>query len=77
MSVSEPDVSTLLMLRSQAVTRGESKYFTGKPCKHGHISPRYTITAACVACAIAQAKKTKAVEAERFYAAKLLRDARA
>ncbi len=40
----------------EAKTRAEGKqyslahYFTGKPCKRGHISKRYTGTGICIAC---------------------------
>lgn len=30
---------------------GSVPYFTGKPCKHGHVSPRYS-SAKCRACAL-------------------------
>ena len=30
--------------------KGENTYFTGKPCKHGHISPRYTGSHGCIQC---------------------------
>ena len=33
-----------------AKTAGEMFYFTGKPCKHGHISKRYTATQICHEC---------------------------
>lgn len=36
--------------RKEAVTLGLSKYWTGKPCKKGHMSPRYTASGACIAC---------------------------
>ena len=36
--------------RRQAADAGESKYFTGKPCKHGHTGPRYTCSGICCAC---------------------------
>ncbi len=29
-------------------------YLTGTACKHGHLSKRYTVTARCVVCALAQ-----------------------
>jgi hypothetical protein len=28
----------------------KKRYFTGKPCKHGHIAERYTASHACVVC---------------------------
>lgn len=39
-----------LATRAEAKAAGEKKYFTGKPCKHGHISERYTCTGQCVRC---------------------------
>jgi len=33
-----------------AVASGERYYFTGKPCKHGHISKRWTYNGCCVEC---------------------------
>jgi hypothetical protein len=35
--------------RSQAIKDGQKLYFTGKPCKHGHISPRF-VFGACLEC---------------------------
>lgn len=29
---------------------GSRRYFTGKPCKHGHLAPRLTSTATCMQC---------------------------
>lgn len=31
-------------------------YFTGKPCKHGHISKRYTCKGTCVECVVVEAR---------------------
>ena len=36
--------------RKQAKLNGEQHYFTGKPCKHGHISKRVTANGACMEC---------------------------
>lgn len=36
--------------RHEALLAGERKYRTGKPCKHGHLSLRWTIDGACVEC---------------------------
>jgi hypothetical protein len=35
--------------RSQAIKDGDKVYFTGKPCKHGHTSPRLVV-GACLEC---------------------------
>lgn len=34
----------------EAKLAGSIKYFTGKPCKKGHISPRFTSTRHCIEC---------------------------
>lgn len=44
-----------IILRAEAVELGLKKYFTGKSCKHGHISERYTKTRICIACLAVQA----------------------
>lgn len=36
--------------RAAARTQGLKRYFTGKPCKRGHIAERYVAKAVCVAC---------------------------
>jgi hypothetical protein len=37
-------------LRQQAIANGEKHYFTGKPCKHGHVAPRHVLQNRCVTC---------------------------
>lgn len=44
-----PYVGPIVTLR-EAVERGLPRYFLGRPCKHGHLSDRYTSNANCVAC---------------------------
>jgi len=36
--------------RREAIALRVRQYFTGKPCRKGHISARYTLTALCVQC---------------------------
>lgn len=36
--------------RNAALLSGSGYYFTGKPCKHGHLSKRYTVSGACCKC---------------------------
>lgn len=38
------------LTRAEATTYGLSKYWTGKPCVHGHHSPRYTANGICCEC---------------------------
>jgi hypothetical protein len=35
---------------SEAIENNLSRYITGKKCKHGHLSERYTRTRTCIAC---------------------------
>lgn len=39
-----------IMTRAEAKAQGQSTYFTGKPCKHGHVSRRRTSGGNCLAC---------------------------
>lgn len=43
-----------ILSRSDAIARQQRHYFTGRPCKHGHVAPRYVQSCTCVEC-IAQA----------------------
>ena len=43
--MSEP----VMMSRAEAKAEGLARYFTGKPCKHGHVAERY-LWGACVEC---------------------------
>lgn len=39
-----------IITRQEAIRKRLSKYFTGKPCKSGHIAERYLINSACEDC---------------------------
>lgn len=39
-----------LQTRNAALEAGEPRYYTGRPCKHGHLSERYTKNSACIDC---------------------------
>lgn len=39
-----------ILTRRQAVATGAKRYFTGKPCVHGHVSERRTSDRQCLAC---------------------------
>jgi len=43
------DTTNLPKTRSEAKARGAKHYFTGEPCKHGHLAPRKT-KGSCVEC---------------------------
>jgi hypothetical protein len=43
--------------RVDAIAAGQSHYFTGKPCKYDHISPRRTVNSGCLKCEYINYKK--------------------
>jgi len=43
--------------KKDALTAGQSHYFTSKPCIHGHLSPRRTINTGCIGCEFIAYKK--------------------
>lgn len=44
--------------RAEAKASGAKKYFTGQPCKNGHVAPRYT-KGVCVECAAEEQRARK------------------
>lgn len=40
----------MLITREEAISAQLTKYFTGKPCKRGHIAPRYVKSLSCLEC---------------------------
>ena len=59
------DTSTLPKTRAEAQATGAKYYFTGVPCKHGHIAPRKT-KGACVECLKVEWTKGNETRAEYF-----------
>lgn len=39
-----------LCSKKEAIESGVTRYFTGVPCKHGHVSERLTRSSQCIAC---------------------------
>jgi hypothetical protein len=39
-----------VLSRTAAIAQGKKKYFTGKPCKHGHVAERHVQNWTCVEC---------------------------
>ena len=60
-----------LISRKEAKNQGLKRYFTGKECKHGHVSERW-VTGQCVECRVQyyldNAAKIKAVSKARYHA---------
>jgi len=45
--------------RKEAKQKGLKRYFTGKPCKYGHLAERFVSTSTCVTCSQEKAAATK------------------
>jgi 5-methylcytosine-specific restriction endonuclease McrA len=39
-----------VITRADALAAGLTRFFTGKPCKHGHLSERTSVNGGCIAC---------------------------
>jgi hypothetical protein len=59
------DTTNLPKTRKEAQATGATHYFTGEPCKHGHIAPRKT-KGACVECLKIEWQKSAVTRAEYF-----------
>lgn len=52
--------------RKNAQFAGLPRYFTGKPCKNGHIAERYTGNKTCCECANATANQSKSKNRDKY-----------
>ena len=59
------DTSKLPKTRAEAKASGAKYYFTGEPCKHGHVSPRKT-KGTCLTCAELEWKASQEKRKEYF-----------
>jgi 5-methylcytosine-specific restriction endonuclease McrA len=59
------DTSTLFKSRAEAKATGAKYYFTGEPCKHGHVAPRKT-KGSCVECLKVEWEQNNTKRAEYF-----------
>jgi hypothetical protein len=60
------DIQSLPKSRAEAKATGSKYYFTGTPCKHGHIAPRRTI-GSCTDCARILNKKVNERRVEYYH----------
>lgn len=75
--VTEAKVTTnMATTRSAAKLLGETKYYTGKPCAHGHVTYRYTASGFCAECASTRAKTRWATGERQVFADRPAIDAR-
>jgi hypothetical protein len=57
-----------IISRKDALARGLTRYFTGNPCKHGHLSERRTDTGNCIECHRLAQQTPRRKEYMRLYA---------
>ena len=62
------ELSQAIVTRAEARAQGLTRYFTGKPCKHGHVSERMRSSGACVECQRLLVQKARAANPEKFRA---------
>jgi 5-methylcytosine-specific restriction endonuclease McrA len=54
--------------RQAAIAAGERHYFTGAPCKHGHVAKRFVIDRKCVECSKVNHDRWRAANPEKHRA---------
>lgn len=59
-------VAEVAASRAEAKATGAVRYFTGKPCPHGHVADRWTKNGECVSCG--EARRAAAVDEARVKA---------
>jgi hypothetical protein len=59
------DTTNLPKTRQEAMATGAKYYFTGEPCKHGHIAPRKT-KGSCVECLKVEWEKANETRADYY-----------
>lgn len=53
--------------RAEAIKNGSSVYYTGMPCKKGHVVQRYTTNGACLECIrLARVSEKEAIKVGRM-----------
>lgn len=59
----------MLNTKESAAAAGDLKYATGRPCRKGHFSPRYTSSGNCIACmdVVATQNKIKNKSRKRIF----------
>lgn len=68
----ERDFSALLTAKAN----GDPTYSTGRPCKNGHMSPRWTNNNNCIACSGAKPKNPRGPRAAAYLAGEVFYDGR-
>lgn len=55
-----------IISRQEAKRRGLGHYFTGKPCRRGHMGKRRVSDWSCVICKLENGRKSRSTDPERF-----------
>lgn len=55
-----------IVFRKDALANGYSRYFTGRPCKNGHIEQRQTSNKGCVSCLLERGSKWRAANIDEI-----------
>jgi 5-methylcytosine-specific restriction endonuclease McrA len=55
-----------VVTRQEAKALGLKRYWTGTPCKHGHVAERATVNGVCVACMVDIEARHRAAHPEKF-----------
>ena len=65
--LSEREQASLLpSSRANAKRVGSVHYFTGKPCKNGHIAKRQTINGSCASCRLGNEQARKEADPQKY-----------
>lgn len=59
-----------LLTRDEARALGLKRYFTGEPCKRGHVAERYVVNKDCVACGPAKKQRVSREKRDQHNAAR-------
>jgi hypothetical protein len=51
-----------IISRIEAIALGRKRYYTGKPCKHGHIAERSVVGSGCAACGLERNRRPERLE---------------
>ena len=57
-----------VVTRKEAIERGESQFYTGKPCKYGHDAKRNTASGMCLACSVIRVRRWREANPEKHKA---------
>jgi len=55
-----------IITRQEAKERGLKRYFTGKPCPHGHVVERITNEAKCSKCELERTRKYREANPKKY-----------